>query len=150
MAYSLVSDLLIGDLVLSDTINPQTFVDAAADEIDARVGNLYALPLVGLAPHQLLMLKKISNNLATGRLVMATNIGHEDGAVHAYAQSLIDEANRFLSMIENGMYALGADKITGDEQSRLPATINRDAESPFTVFEDFTLARKNVYWRPGQ
>lgn len=148
MAYAGVDDLLLGDVRLSSRINPLRFINDAAEEIDARVGLIYRLPLVGLEPHAQSMLKRINAHLATGRLLLAIDGGNDDN-LHAYGRDLINGALADLAMIANGLIALaGAEKLSGVLGNTSPAVINQDAYSATAAFEAF-ISGHDATWSPG-
>lgn len=148
-AYSTVDDLLLGDIPISSKVDKEKFVDAAAEEIDSRIGHIYALPLTGLASHSQLLLKRINNHLATGRLILAVDAGGDD-ALHAYGLSLINGALGELAAIANGMIDLvGADRVPGTAELTGPAIVNADAYSATEAFEQFAFNGQLATWRPG-
>lgn len=156
MAYTDTTDLLLGDIPLGAAVDPQTWVDRAAEEIDSYLGTKYVLPLPDppvLARHSELLLKRINSQLATGRLVMAIDAGN-DNDLHAYGRELVRTALSDLNRIMNGSIELdGADVIVIAE-SRGPSIVNQDANSATAAFEDFAMSGqgwpgRTTYWRPG-
>lgn len=139
MAYSEVADLLLGNIPTPSGTTPQKYVDDGADEIDARIGFKYATPIVvGESAEQRpvkLLLKKINNWLASGRLIMALDGGGEDDQLHQYALYLVTEANKALDAIVEGEIILpgvdpaspssnivtGPQMVVGDEYSLVEA-----------------------------
>jgi hypothetical protein len=165
MAYSTVADLLLGDIVLNPALNKQKAVDDAAEEMDSKLGWLYALPLapVGTDPvtatswealpdHQVLLLKHINNKLASGRLVMALAMPGEQSSLHAYGWNLVKEATAELLLLANGSVLLEAIPLTDTiitSATLAPATINYDSESLLAGFENTVLRGTPWYSRPG-
>jgi len=154
MAYSTEDDLLVGDLALSPILDKEKFVTEAAEEIDSKLGFIYALPLpVALPNYQKLLLKGINNKLASGRLIMAVAIGGEDSTVHAYAARLVNEATQELLAIANGLVELDADRAvpTLDEAAgvRTLSIKNVDSESAVEAFATNFMNGQDYYWRPG-
>lgn len=155
MAYSEVVDLLVGDIVLG-SVDPEKYVNAAADEMDSRIGFVYQLPLptVDTTPEPLSLqaaaiLKNINNKLASGRLIMAQSIGAERHEVHAYGKSLVDEAYAELALVLNGALPLvGAPPVEGVDTTGGPAIYNRDEVSSVEAYEDEFFGQYGV-WRPG-
>lgn len=158
MAYSEVSDLLTGDLMISARIDKQKVVQDAADEIDAKLGWLYQVPVVieggpsGVNRHQVLLLKQINNKLASGRLILSLHIAGEDNSLHAYGLRLVKEATEELLLIANGTLDLRAPRNenispTGD---RVATIHNHDEESLLLGFEETVLRGVPWYSRPGQ
>jgi hypothetical protein len=108
VTYSEVSDLILGNI--PTPANAQKYVDDGADEIDARIGFKYATPIaVGESAEERpvrLLLKRINNWLASGRLIMALDGGGEDDQLHQYGLYLVTEANKTLDQIVNGEIVL--------------------------------------------
>lgn len=145
MAYSADTDLLTGSIPTPDYLSPAKFVSDAADEIDSKLGFIYETPIVleeadpATRPARLL-LKRINNFLATGRLLMAVASPEEDDRVHAYASRLINEANLSLGMIAKGeidLAEVGAVKLpAADGPEMRPLVKYGDAESNVEAFYD--------------
>lgn len=145
MAYSAVSDLLTGDLQLPTYVDPQRFVNDAGDEIDSQIGFIYATPvnvnaLLGvptLRPIALLF-KRINNFLASGRLLLATDVSGEGGRTHAYGMELIKEANLALAAIVTGKLQLQIPPADPNDVvvPSGPLQYNKDAESNVDAFYD--------------
>jgi hypothetical protein len=118
--YSTVDDLLIGDMPIPPYINKQGYVDNAADEIDSRLGYVYATPfdvsdLSTMIRPARLTIKRIAAHLSSGRIILAMAVASEDRQVHAYGKSLIDEALAVLEKIANGEIPLvGAEPLDPD------------------------------------
>lgn len=156
MAYSEVNDLLTGNVPTPAYLSPQKYVDDAADEIDSKIGFIYQTP-VDVSGSQVvrpavLLLKRINNFLASGRLLMAVDAGGEDTQLHAYGLSLVKDATAALDQIASGAIALdGAPKIDTTEDARVtsPLIFNEDAESNVSAFYD-RLANPNfTYTSPS-
>lgn len=139
MAYSVVGDLLIGDVQVGTFLSPQSFVDEAADEMNARIGMLYELPLPTTLPtHLLILLKLINNRIASGRLIMAAAVGGEDRELHAYGESLVRDAYDDLKKILDGAIALdGAEKRDTGNYGHGPSVNGGDEVSWVSVFEEW-------------
>lgn len=161
MAYSTVADLLIGDLPIGGATNPQAFVDTAAEEMDSKLGWLYATPIAwegGDGPrHEVLLLKQINNKLASGRLILTLAIAEEGTSLHAYGLRLVTEATTELMLIANGDVDLTATKAeSGDVAAQpIPGVRNYDDESLLLGFEENVLrgrgdGLRRWYTRPGQ
>lgn len=164
MAYSEVADLLIGDLVLGAGVDPQKYIDLAAEQIDAKIGWVYELPLhpaggVGtwqdLPEHEQLLLKGINNGLASGSLLIALDQGGEQTTVHAYGLWLIQQAQADLMYLANGEIQISAElfDVPDTVPNRVPGVINYDEESLLLGFENTVLRRDKTGWpwysRPG-
>jgi len=143
VAYCLTSDLLTGDIPTPAYLDKQKFVDDAADEIDSKIGFVYATPIdvtdnpgnPVVRPVRIL-LKRLNVNLATGRLILAADASGEDDKLHAYGWSLIREANTTLNAIARGDVDLeGATLLDQNFDSpHAPLIHNEDAESNVEAF----------------
>lgn len=145
MAYSTTQDLLTGDLRLPDYISAQKFVDDAADEIDSRIGFMYATPVnipnllaVPRLRPVALLLKRLNTFLASGRLIMATDVSGEKGRVHNYGLTLVRDANLALDNIVAGKVPLNIPPADPDSPfaSTGPSQYNKDPESNVDAFYD--------------
>jgi hypothetical protein len=142
--YSEVGDLLNGNIPLPDYVDKQKFVQDAADEIDSKIGFIYVTPIdisdsSDVPRPARLLLKRINNFLATGRLLMAVDAGGEDDRLHAYGWSLVQEATVALSQIASGeIYLKGADPVNVGEDAIITSIIvnNLDVESNVEAFYD--------------
>lgn len=175
MAYCTVDDLIIGDLPVSNLVDKQTYVDDAAEEIDAGIGEFYIVPAsLYVAPVNVnptpppppfdwrthVLLKRINAHLATGRLIAMLAIGSEDTSVHAYASSLIKWACDLIYQIKNGQIKLkGIDTIvSGSETDNAPMVSNYDDVSGVDAFTEFAMRpftpgvppRSGPWWAPGK
>lgn len=162
MPYSTVGDLLLGDLVVSVTVDKQKFVDSAEDDINSKLGFRYKVPIdvdaTSFPLHQKLLLKTICNRLATGKLILTLDIAEEGTALHAYGLHLLREANADLLLIANGEVDLrGAEPTEGGagrQTNRQPLVLNRDDRSAVSAFEEMFMGGQPVPtsaegWRPG-
>lgn len=141
MAYSEVGDLLIGDIPLPARIGDGSkFVDMAADEIDSQVGHIYTTPIVIPDEPQYrparLLLKKINNLIASGRIILDMAAGGEDNDLHAYGRSMLNEGLSLLASIVTGRIVLiGAPLLPGTEDVDTgPLIVNEDPESLVEAF----------------
>lgn len=157
-AYSAIEDLLIGDLIISETLDRQKFVDDAADEIDSKLGWIYQTPIVltGLPRHEALLLKSINNRLASGRLLLTLYQSGENNSVHAYAASLVRDATNDLMLIANGDVVLSAprqENTTQGTSDTAPTATGMDEIGPMTAFEEAFMTGgwpvRNEPWVPG-
>lgn len=154
--YSQASDLLTGDIPLPAYIDQNKVVQDAADEIDSHIGFIYVTPVV-LADTPAnrpatLLLKRINNHLATGRLLMEVAAAGEDDQLHAYAQRLVDEALAALLLIQNGSIVLGdATPVdTSGERQTGPMQYNKDEFSQVDAFyDDILFAPPGIYIGPA-
>lgn len=157
VGYCEIMDLLLGDLTVAASVNKYTYINSAAAEMDGFIGQRYMLPLdLSLAPDWIaLKLKTINQNLATGRLVQALAVAHQDASVNAYGQHLIDSAMVELQGIANGTIALpGLPLEPTSFRTTAPSITNHDDFSAIDQFEEgFMRPRRSTIrktiWRPG-
>jgi hypothetical protein len=153
--YSASTDLLTGNIPLPAALNAAKFVSDAADEIDSIIGFVYQTPIdvtitsVVDRPARLL-LKRISNWLASGRLILAVDSGGEDTTLHAYGLKLVNDALMALNAIAAGEVVLqGAVQITpavGTVGPQSAPTINNlDALSQVEEFYDAFNPQNPLY-----
>lgn len=140
-AYCLVTDLLTGNIPVPANLEPQKYVDDAADEIDSKIGFVYTTPIDVTSGSEVprparLLLKRINVHLATGRLLLAAAAGQEESQLHAYGWSLIKEANGALDQIASGAIPItGADLLPGNEEVVTAVIVNNlDPESSVEAF----------------
>lgn len=153
-AYSSVNDLLTGNVPTPVALDPQKYVDDAANEIDSKIGFVYETP-VDISPTSpvarpaILLLMRLNNFLASGRLLMAASAGQEDSQIHAYGWSLVKDATLALDAIARGEVTLdGAEKLPIEGQKvTTPLIYNKDEESNVEAFYD-RIANPNYYY-PG-
>lgn len=154
--YCKDGDLLVGDLGGLDDKKEQ-YIGLATDEMNGFIGFVYVLPLTGVSVHVALVLKSICRKLASGWLLMAQSAGAEDGSVHAYGKSLVDEAYRDLWAIRNGAIDLGTPKISTASTGDAPGIVQGDATSGVDAFYEWVTDPFAAYlpaplgpiWRPG-
>lgn len=158
-AYSKVEDLLTGDIRLPGYLDVPGAVQDATDEIDSKIGALYDTPIdisdtSPVSRPARLMLKRVANFLASGRLLLEVAASAEQTELHAYAKSLVDEANLAISQIATGELPLPGAEMVPNAQRRgsTPLIANVDATSNVEAFyERFANpTRATVYaWVPG-
>lgn len=127
MAYCEKEDLLVGDIPLAPKYGDGTsFVELAADEIDAEIGHRYLTPVsfdessaekVAVARPSKLLLKKINQLLASGRIILDMAAGGEDRGLQAYGKSMWLEASELLEKICDGKIALNGAELLGGEDA---------------------------------
>ena len=163
--YSTPADMLLGDLPIAVSVNKQKYVNDAADEIDSLIGVRYTTPLdmSGSSPiprYARLFVKRVANNLATGRLILAVAAGGEDNQVHAYGWSLVQSALDAVKQIADGTYdIIGAVDAnpTASNRTRGPVTSGQDATSGVDAFYGHvsaypptpTVPLYGPLWQPG-
>jgi hypothetical protein len=149
MAYCSENDLLVGDMEFSAATSKESFVRDAANEMDARLGFVYVLPITGIPAHAQTLLKMINARLASGRLLMSIAAPAEDDGVHRYGEWLIKEAYNDLHAICNGSIQLAGATSTADPTPRSGASYNHDEESAFDMFENQVMRGVPSWWQPG-
>ena len=158
MAYCTSDDLLVGDMVFG-SLDVTDFINQAANEIDSKLGVIYKLPLsaavgqtfVNLPQYQQLIVKNINIKLASGRLFLTT-AADDTSSLHQYGMRLVQEAMSELMAIANGLVELSAERREpiGQEQDRIPRTLNHDEESMVDQYEKLVHRGENVYTLPGE
>lgn len=143
MTYSKVEDLLTGDLPLPPGIDAGRYVLDASDEIDSKIGHIYVTPIdisdtSPVSRPARLLLKRIANHLASGRLLMALHANNQRLEVNAYAERLIREATESLNLIMTGDIKLDGGTLTDPENQPVttPLINNLDPESNVEAFYD--------------
>jgi len=154
--YSEVEDLLTGNIPMPDYVNKDKYVQDAADEIDSKIGFVYVTPVdiseTSDVPRPArLLLKRINNFLASGRLIMAVAAGGEDDRLHAYGWSLVQDATAALNSIASGeIYLKGADPVNVGEDAIITSIIvdNLDPESNVEAFYNRVM-NPTYFYSPG-
>lgn len=140
--YSEVEDLLLGELAKPDNEVCLKYVQDAADEIDSKLGFIYVTPIV-VDPSEfratVLLLKRINNWLASGRLILANAASREEQYLNAYGKSLIVDATTALDALTNGTMPLPGATSTNPDSSQAtgPIVNNLDAQSNVESFYNF-------------
>jgi phage gp36-like protein len=155
LAYCTVEDLLIGDIPTSTELDPQKYVNDAADEIDSKIGFRYATPISVVAPTPrpvVLLLKRLNSHLASGRLIMAATILQEDTALNAYGKALVDEAMQTIDAIGLGKVVIAgietADPAIAPVYKSRVLIANVDATSQVEDFYSKVLNPTQPFVRP--
>lgn len=151
MPYCEVADLLLGDIPTPSNVD--SFISAAGDEIDMRLGVNYILPVPSDAPAVTrLTLKRIAILLASGRLMMAYTSHSEDTAANAYGVYLLREGHDLLNLVMSGEIVLpGLDKLPEYTDGNAPGLVQEDSDSPLDVFYGFAM--RDEWWNryyPGK
>lgn len=154
-AYSTPDDLLIAQLRVDDP-DKIKYVNEAADDIESRIGHIYETPLTfdTSVPQERaasLVLKRLNNNLASGRIILAYTMPSEDKQLNAYGQYLVQDAEETLELIASRQVVL-----YGPIQIVLPNTevvtgaalgiSNVDSSSRV---DDFYAQPKTLWFPPG-
>lgn len=134
-SYSQIIDLQVGN-VPTNNVDVQHYIDLAAEEIDSRIGFRYQTPVdvsgssTVLRAAQLL-LKRLNNQIATGRILLATFTATENQELNAYGARLVNEAQAAIEMIVLGQLSLpGAFLTDGETKEPLPGV---DGTQPTTA-----------------
>lgn len=154
--YSATTDLLTGGVPLSGPVNPQKYVDDAADEIDSKIGHIYQTPIDvsesgPVSRPARLLIKRINNHLATARIIMAVTASSQTLETNAYAERLLREATEALDAIASGDVILdGAVRVEGSEGVATgPQIHNLDPESYVEAFYNRISNPRYVYYGFG-
>lgn len=154
--YAAVTDLRKGDIPLPSYMGDgSSYINEAADEIDAQLGHIYVTPLVIEATAanrpSILLLKKINWLLASGRLILDMAAASESTALHSYGNSMLKEGLTLLAQIGTGDIVLaGATRIdSGDTEKSFtgPAIFNED---PSSLVQDFYDSHNPNKWPIGE
>lgn len=154
MTYSTVGDLLLGDMPAPS--NASSYVQDASDEIDSKLGMRYQTPIVvdDSPANRMtnLLLKRINNWLASGRLILAQAITGEMQYMHSYGRQLVKDAEAALDQVVSGDIVLpGAEFLNvGDVGVSGPIISNLDAQSNVESFYSFVQQNPLTYVPPGQ
>lgn len=137
--YSEVADLLLGDIPTPSDAGK--WIQDATDEVDSKLGFRYVTPIVvdesvpgnRTTP---LLLKRIANWLASGRLIVAKAASSSQQEVNAYGLSLIAQATAALDQIASGDLVLpGAAFLSVDDTGQSgPIISNLDSVSMVESF----------------
>lgn len=153
VAYSSKDDLLLGSIPISSELNPDKIVQDASDEIDSKLGHIFDTPFdlneatTDLERPARLLIKRINNFLATGRLILAVASPEENQNLHAYGWQLIQEANAAIAAIISGDITLEGVTLLEKENAQVstPLINNLDAESNVEAFYDRIANPDYVY-----
>lgn len=147
-AYSAVVDLNKGDIPLQmQHGDGSQAIRTAADDIDAQIGHIYVTPVVvsddpKFRPTRLL-LKRINNLLASGRLMLDMSAAGEDDNVNAYGLQMLREGLALLGQIQNGTIVLaGGPRTDSGAAAAGPSIKNEDAVSLVEQFYNPNLRRQ--------
>ena len=143
MSYAEEDDLLL-HVPLPASVDPKKYLQDATDEIDAALGARYSTPFdlsdtSSIQRHSRLLIKRICNHLATGRLILALAIPGEDDRPNAYGLSLLKGALETLAALGAGTVLLDVEPAPGDVEpvdSTTPLIFNEDDESSVEAFYD--------------
>jgi hypothetical protein len=146
VAYADVLDMIVGDIPESPALPKQKYIDDAADEIDSKIGFVYATPIDvsegGSTPRPVrLLLKRLNAHLASGRYIMAATVNAEDENLNAYGKSLVESVELSLALIATGKMVLDdVEKETNVTLPRkgIPMISVADAESNVEAFYNRT------------
>lgn len=105
--YCSNEELTLGDVRMDDAIK-RKYIEAASDEIDSRLSDIYVTPLPystadsGQLRRTSLILNQICTELATGRAILGAAGSKQSDQVHAYGRWLVDRAHKNLDKIMSG------------------------------------------------
>ncbi|URG17385.1 head-to-tail connector protein [Rhodococcus phage Mbo2] len=125
----------LGDLEIPRGQTMDEWVIKAADEMDGILGQTYRLPLdtnMDIPDHKAdaLLLKKINEFLAAGRLLLAAAGTGQDNSLNAYGSDLVNSAIKELARISSGRTVLESGELLDLEKPTVGVMgLNRDASS---------------------
>lgn len=151
MTYCEVTDLILtGDVNVPSYLDPQKFINDAADEIDSKIGFIYETPIVITGPSTTtprpvrLLLKRLNIFIASGRLLLSAATGGEESEVHQYGLYLLQEAYKTLDAIADGTLQLPDTPPAQDDDPTIPANVpliaNAESASMVDTFYDGLVA----------
>lgn len=157
--YCEKGDLLLGDLKVSSSINLYDYINSAADEIDAEVGQRYLIPLdlSKAASWVVTKLKDINAKLATGRLITALAMaGGLDMELQAYGAAMIKRAMDEVFEISGGKVLLAGVPIDpASFRVTSPIVVNYDQVSGVDAISTLIhrgqprVPQPRPVWQPG-
>ena len=149
--YCEIEDVLIhfGDLQLEADVNLYSYINAAADEMNAELGQKYEMPLdlSNAASFVEPLLRKWNAQLAAGRYMLAHYAG--DMAMQPYGRMLVETV---LADILKAVDLTGVPVSEGSTgRSGGPVVQNYDEVSAVTAFESNFMRTDKTWqtWRPG-
>lgn len=163
--YSDPDDMLVGtDFALPADDTLERFVRDAAQEIDSRLGFKYVIPLkftriVGgsvsyvdpedsstYTPSYLLV-RRLSNFIASGRYLLAATSPEEQNSLHQYANKLLRDAEAILSQITSNRADLEIEELPSDDMDTPYGLLvkNRDKRSMVQEFEEQAMNYNNPF-----
>lgn len=156
-AYSDTDDLLHGDIRLPDRHGDGTgIVKSAAEDIDIQIGHIYVTPVTVNSDVKYnrtrVLLKKMNNYIASGRLILDMAAPAEDDQLHAYGLSLLREGQELLRQVRDGAIPLeGATVIDGDDSAAPVRAIilNEDPSSLVESFYRRTNGQVGIFEQPA-
>lgn len=163
MPYATENDLMLGDMLLGPAVSPEKYLQEAEEDVDIALGDSFEMPYDVDDPNAIertvILLRRITARLASGRLILAQAIGGEDQSLQAYGKHLISEAEQVLTAIRNGSLDFeGPTPIEGAVEYTGPTVYNYDSESAVDSFYDYFMGANPVplppgagrpVWRPG-
>lgn len=151
VAYATEADLMVGAIPTPAYIDKAAYLNQASDEVDSYLAAVYATPinLPDVSPNQIdperetrLVLKRVTSQLASARIILAAAAGGEDTEIHAYGKLLLNEALRTLRQLATGEPMLPGATVNPNapeaDGSGLPLVVNGDAFSEVDRFYGLT------------
>lgn len=147
--YSEVADLILGDI--PEPKDAIRWVQDATDEIDSKLGIRYVTPIIidDTVPAYRatsLLLKRVNNWLASGRLIVAKAASGSENQMNAYGVYLLTQAEMTLNQMTGGEMPLpGLTPIdTTDVGASGPQISNLDAQSNVESFYTFVTTPRLI------
>ena len=154
--YSAEGDLLLGNIPLPAYASAEKYITDAQNEIDSVVGFIYETPLdvsesSAMVKPARLLIKRISNWLATGRIVLAIAAASERQELNAYGANLVKQAETLLQQIGNGEVVLEGAVTVESKAAPFagPQIYNKDPESNVEAFYDRVANPRVPVWPFG-
>lgn len=164
MGYCEPDDINIGNLMLPDGEQREPYITEASEEIDGKLGWLYATPIdvETLKYHERMMLKTVCRKIASGRMITTLAIPDESGSLNAYGARLLKEGLDELHALADGSVPLSAARADlegavgtddagghGAQGARMPSVSGYDSESLVSQFEKSVFGGRPSYAVPG-
>lgn len=160
--YATAGDLMLGDMALGTAVSPDKYIQEAEEDVDIAIGEVYEMPYDVASPdaveRTVILLRRITARLASGRLILAQAIGGEDQSLQAYGRHLIEEAEAVMNAIIDGRLEFeGPEPIVGATEYTGPTVYNHDKASAVDSFYEAFLPHRGTsppggtgpVWAPG-
>lgn len=155
IGFASIHDLRLGDLLVSDRIDKQMYLDNAWLEIESVLGQCYVVPIPEDVPQAAInQLMHIHALLASSWLLMELNVGNDTDQA-SFAVWMRTEVDRKLALMCDGSMDLdGVERRIDEEKfdaetgraTNIPTILTRDAASPFDLFWEFAATPVGETW----
>ena len=156
MAYCETTDLLIGDTRLPGYVDPQKYVNAAADEMDSAIGFQYVTPINLVTEGEagavnrptMLLLKTINSWLASGRILLTISRSGEDNTLDALGKYYVSTAlQRINDIVNDKIVLVGATQTPQNPSFTGPTIVNAEEKSLVDMFYGGMNPSNPEYWQ---